>query len=410
MKILQVNCVYKKGSTGKIVYDIHKVLQEKNIESIVCYGRGQKPNESKEYKTSSEFLAKFNNIKSRFTGLQYNGSLLATNRLIHIIKKEQPDIVHLHCINGYFVNIYHLITHLKENGIKTILTLHAEFMYTGGCGHAFECDKWKTGCGKCPQLWESTHSYLFDRTHTAWELMKETFEGFDENLIVTSVSPWLEGRARQSVILGNKKHCTVLNGIDSTNVFHPRDSNNIKRYLKLTDEKILLHVTANFSSEIKGGSYIRELAERLKDENIKIIVVGNTNNNLKLPNNIIDVGRVNDQHELAAYYSMADLTVISSKRETFSMICAESLSCGTPIVGFKAGAPEQVSLPEYSKFVEYGDLDSLECTVREWLDRKSSMAKDIVKKAQGYYSKEKMCEGYLTLYKELINNSKGIAQ
>ncbi|MBV7508970.1 glycosyltransferase [Bacillus sp. sid0103] len=410
MKILQINCVYKNGSTGKIVYDIHKVLREKGIESIICYGRGQESDEPEEYKTSSEFLAKINNIKSRFTGLQYNGSFIATNRLISIIKKEQPDIVHLHCINGFFVNIYRLIKHLKEKEIKTILTLHAEFMYTGSCGLAFECEKWKTGCGNCPQLLEATHSYLFDRTHTAWEKMKETFDGFDKNLIVTSVSPWLEGRARQSVILGNKKHCTVLNGIDTVNVFHPSDFRDIKKELKLTDAKIILHVTANFTSQIKGGKYIIELAERLKDQNIKIIVVGNTNKNLELPNNIIDVGRINDQHELAAYYSMADLTVISSKRETFSMICAESLSCGTPIVGFKAGAPEQVSIPEYSEFVEYGDLDSLEGTVREWVNRKSSVVNEIVEKAQGYYSKEKMCEGYLTLYKELMINSEGIAQ
>ncbi|MFP5114106.1 glycosyltransferase [Bacillaceae bacterium C204] len=406
MKILQVNVVYKNGSTGKIVHDIHNVLKEKGVESIVCYGRGQRLDDPDEYKTSSELLAKINNIKSRFTGLQYNGSFLATIKLIRIIKKEQPDIVHLHCLNGFFVNIYQLIEYLKKSGIRTILTLHAEFMYTGGCGHAFECEKWKTGCGNCPQITKEMHSYFFDRTHTAWRKMKLAFDGFNENLIITSVSPWLEERARQSVILGNKKHCTILNGIDTVNIFHPCDFDNIKGHLNLTDEKILLHVTANFSSEIKGGKYIREIAERLKDENIKIIVVGNTDKRLKLPDNIIDVGRIDDQQELAAYYSMADLTIISSKRETFSMICAESLACGTPVVGFKAGAPEQISLPEYSEFVGYGDLDSLERIVREWIERKSAVDNLIIEKAQGNYSKEKMCMDYLTLYKELVNKSK----
>ncbi|MDQ0200739.1 glycosyltransferase [Neobacillus ginsengisoli] len=404
MKILQINVVYKKGSTGKIVYDIHNVLKDKGIESIVCYGRGQKPNGPDEYKTSSELLAKLNNIKSRITGLEFNGSFFATIKLIRILKKEKPDIIHLHCINGFFVNIYWLIAYLKKSGIKTILTMHAEFMYTGGCGHAFECEKWKTGCGNCPQFKEMP-SYLFDRTNRAWRKMKLAFDGFNENLIVTSVSPWLEERARQSVILGNKKHCTILNGIDTVNVFHPCDFSNIKRDLKLTDEKIICHITANFSNEIKGGKYIRELSERLKDKNIKIIVVGNTDKNLKLPDNIIDVGRINDQNELAAYYSMADLTVITSKRETFSMVCAESLSCGTPVVGFKAGAPEQISLREYSEFVEYGDLDALERTVHEWIELKSTVVNVIVEKAQGYYSKEKMCESYLTLYKELVNKS-----
>ena len=84
MKVLQVNCVYKKGSTGKIVYDIHKSLEKYNIDSVICYGRGEVNIEENVYKVSSEFLGKFNNIKSRFTGLQYGGSYFATKKLINI--------------------------------------------------------------------------------------------------------------------------------------------------------------------------------------------------------------------------------------------------------------------------------------------------------------------------------------
>ena len=109
MKVLQINCVYKKGSTGKIVEDIHNVLIENGIESVVCYGRGKIINEPGVYKTSTEFEAKLNNLKSRMGGLQYGGCIFATNKLLKIIKKEKPDIVHLHCINGFFVSIYRLV-------------------------------------------------------------------------------------------------------------------------------------------------------------------------------------------------------------------------------------------------------------------------------------------------------------
>ena len=119
MKILQVNCVYKKGSTGKIVADIHTELTNIGFESIVCYGRGEKYSEPHVYKTCGELYSKFNNLLSRFTGIMYGGCTFSTNRLIHIIKNEKPDIVHLHCINGYFVNIYRLISWLKSNNIKT---------------------------------------------------------------------------------------------------------------------------------------------------------------------------------------------------------------------------------------------------------------------------------------------------
>ena len=390
---MQINCVYQKGSTGKIVYDIHRVLQKKKIESVICYGRGKRIHEHGVYKTSSEFLGKWNNLKSRFTGILYGGAFFATNRLMAIIQKEEPDVVHLHCINGYFVNIYRLLSFLKEHHYHTILTLHAEFMYTGNCGHALDCEKWLTGCGNCPRLKEATHSYFFDRTRTTWNKMKNAFEGF-ERMTVVSVSPWLQERAQKSPILKNFRHVTILNGIDIKNVFHPRTFSHLKERHRLGKEKILLHVTADFTSELKGGKYVIELANRLSNENIKIIVIGNTAKDLKLPGNVIDVGRVANQLELAAYYSMADLTILTSQRETFSMVCAESLACGTPVVGFKAGAPEQISIPEYSEFVEYGNLDVLQESVMEWLKKDISLDNHLSE----IYSKEKMADQYIQLY------------
>jgi len=124
---------------------------------------------------------------------------------------------------------------------------------------------------------------------------------------------------------------------------------------------------------------------------------------MSLPDNIINVGRINNQKELATYYSMADLTVLTSKRETFSMICVESLSCGTPVVGFKAGVPEQISLKEFSKFVEYGDIDALEILVREWIYKKSEIKNVIEKQAHKRYSKVNITNKYIEIYKRLIN-------
>lgn len=114
MKVFQVNVVYKEGSTGNIIYDIHDGLKEKGINSIVCYGRGKRVIEEKVYKTSYEFFAKYNAIRARITGLQYGGSFIATTKLNKLIKQHNPDIVHLHCINGYFVNIYKIIDFLKK--------------------------------------------------------------------------------------------------------------------------------------------------------------------------------------------------------------------------------------------------------------------------------------------------------
>ncbi|MDB8545637.1 glycosyltransferase [Turicibacter sanguinis] len=401
MKVLQVNCVYKKGSTGKIVYDIHKSLQDMGIESVVCYGRGKKETEPKVYKTSNEYLAKFNNIKSRFTGLQYNGSFIATKNLIKIIEKESPDVVHLHCLNGFFVNIYKLLNYLKKNNIRTVLTLHAEFMYTGGCGHAFECERWLSGCGNCPRLKEATRSYFFDQTSIAWEKMKQCFSNFD-NLIVVPVSPWVEKRAKKCQFFKHIEMQTILNGIDTNSIFYPRNIEYLKERHNLTNEVILLHVTASFDDPVKGGKYIIQLAEKFKNQNIKIILIGNKNPGLNIPENIIDVGVIKNQHELAAYYSLADLTILTSKRETYSMVCAESLSCGTPVIGFKAGAPEEISLKKYSSFVNYGMIDELYEEIQMWLKKGGLFSELGIETAKNKYSKEKMCKGYINLYESKL--------
>ena len=398
MKILQVNCVYKKGSTGKIVFDIHSELVKRGIESVVCYGRGDKIIEPNVYKTCGELYSKMNNLWSRFTGLMYGGCGLSTNKLIKIIKKENPNVVHLHCINGYFVNIYRLVNWLKKSGIKTILTLHAEFMYTANCGHSFECEKWKTGCGKCPRNKIETKSLIFDRTHSSWQKMKKAFDGFD-NLTVVSVSEWLKDRAMQSPMLKDKNHQVVYNGLD-TKVFNLVDASDLREIYSPNGEKIIFHATAHFSDSEghnKGGRYIIELAKRLKDQNVKVLVAGPYDQGLQVPDNLVLLGSVSDQELLAKYYAMADLTVIASKKETFSMICAESFCCGTPVVGFKAGAPEQISIKEFSTFVEYGDINALQQEVQAMLEKKFDK-KEISLQGQKRYSKERMLEEVCNLY------------
>lgn len=403
MKVLQVNILFNQGSTGKIVADIHDTLINNNIQSIVCFGTGQTFRLRGIHKVAYPYELSFYRIWAHIMGLQYASGYLSTYRIIEIIKNEKPDVVHLHCINGFFVHIYKLFCFLKKQDINTVLTLHAEFMYTGSCGHAFECEKWKTGCGECPQLWDSTYSYFFDRTSTAWRKMYKAFDGFND-LVVTAVSPWLRNRAIQSPILKNKTIVTIENGIDTKMTFHPKTYSHLKSQYKIANEKVILHVTAKFTNgenDLKGGRYIYKLAEKLKDENIKIFIIGSDDKTLDMLDNMINVGRISDQNLLAEYYSMADLTVITSKRETFSMPSAESLSCGTPVVGFLAGGPETICLKEYSEFVEYGDVEALYKSVLRWINFKSNTDNDIARKAGEHYSKEKMSDKYINLYQSI---------
>lgn len=409
MKVLQVNCVYKKGSTGKITYDIHTELLKQGIESVVCYGRGENVQDKFVYKTCGELYSKVNHLFSKITGVMYGGCFFSTRKLISIIQNEEPDIVHLQCLNGYFVNIYRLINWLKVNRIRTVVTLHAEFMYTGGCGYSIDCNQWSTceGCGhftKCPRWRAETGALFFDRTETMWKRMKQAFNGFDDRLIVTSVSPWLMERAKISPILEGKRHCVVLNGVDSEHIFHSYgelSAANLKKELGIENEMVIFHVSPFFNdnpNHIKGGYYVIELAKRMPE--VKFVVAGTVSKGINVPPNMILLGLVTDQNRLAQLYSMADVTILTSKRETFSMVTAESLCCGTPVVGFKAGAPEMIALSEYSEFVEHGDLEALKSAV----SRQIVNQKQIDRKLTYVYSREHMKNGYISLYNSFFND------
>ncbi len=403
MKVLQVNCVYNKGSTGKIMGDIHAELKRQGEQAVICYGRGARTSDPDVYKSCSELYAKLNNLVSRFTGLMYSGCYLSTAKLIRRIRKEAPDVVHLHCINGYFVNIPRLVTFLKNSGIKTVLTLHAEFMHTANCAHALDCDRWLVGCGHCPRLRKETKSLFFDRTHISFQKMKEAFDGFD-NLTVVSVSPWLSERARRSPILAGKDHRVVLNGLD-TDIFrvYP-DAGQLRAELGVGDAKMIFHATPHFTDDkdhIKGGYYILRMAENFlaRGVNAKFVIAGNYPSGLAVPENVILLGRVSDQVRLAGLYAAADLTVIASKKETFSMIVAESLSCGTPVVGFEAGAPEQITVPQYSRFVEYGNTRALTDAALDVLNAAHDKLA-VLEAGKQKYDKAEMVRRYLEIYKE----------
>lgn len=398
MRILQINVVYKVGSTGKIVNDIHNQLLKSGQESFVIYGRGKTISESNVYKTSPDWEGKLQALFGRLTGDFYGGALYSTHKLIKRIKSIAPEVVHLHLMNGNYVNNYRLLSFLAENNYQTIITLHAEITYTGICEHAFDCERWKTGCGKCPQVFKKYKSLFFDRTAMEWHKKAKAFAKF-RSLTIVSVSAWLENRAKQSPMFKNRDFYVVGNGVDTT-IYKPVNAGPLREKLGLTNEKVILHVTPSFKSIVKGGKHVIEIAKRLQNENVKVIIVGFDGYSGRLASNVIPISHTHSQQELVQYYSLATITLLTSKLETFSMVCAESLSCGTPVIGYKAGAPEQISIADYSEFVPNGDVDALEQAIKRWL-AKDTQSQDVLQKVNDRYSILNMVEGYKRIYEKL---------
>ncbi|MDO4622415.1 MAG: glycosyltransferase [Eubacteriales bacterium] len=396
MKVLQVNTVYPSGSTGKMIQEIHKALLASGHSSVIVYGRGETSSAEEAVRLCPNFYGQMQSMLSRITGLRYGGCRLSTNRLIRMIRQENPDLVHLHSINDHFVNIYQLISWLKEQRIPTVITLHAEFFYTANCSHAMDCGKWKNGCGHCPRAAEAARTWFLDRTAESWKRMYNSFQGMEQNCVLVPVSPWVEERALQSPILNRIPMQTILNGINTDTFF--------MRQVKDPKKKTVFHATAYFSDQKdhpKGGWHVLQLAERMTD--VQFVVAGRYKEGMRVPENVMLLGNVSEQEKLAEFYASADLTLLTSKRETFSMPCAESLCCGTPVVGYRAGGPECIALKEYSEFVEYGNTELLERCVRKWLMKNDIQKTDLAHRAKLRFSGDRMTGEYLALYSQMLN-------
>lgn len=403
MKVLQINIFFDEGSTGKIVADIHTRLLRDGHESYVVFGLGKhkvKDDPEHLYRTTTDHSGLFYRRISRIiTGLRFNVAYWETYKLLRHIKQINPDIVHLHCLNEGYINPYVLLKYLGKHCYPVLVTNHADITMSANCEHAFECKKWKTGCGKCPTVKKEKRSYFIDNTHLSWIQMKKAFS-FVKFLYASGVSDWMSNRVVQSPFFKNRECRTITNGLD-TDAFKYRPSSSLRqKYGFSEDDKIVLHVTPQFSAEIKGGKYIIEIAKKMPQ--IKMIIVGITEKeSVGLPTNVIAVNHTDSREVLSEYYSMADVTLLTSYRESFSMVTAESLCCGTPVVGFKAGGPETISIHEYSQFVEYGDTEALENAINVTI--KNNHDKSAISEvARAKYNAESMYQGYLRYYLDIL--------
>ncbi len=402
MKVIQINATYDNTSVGKIMHDIKHELDHDEIENYVIFGRGENkyPDETNVFKIGTDKEANLEHLKVLVSGLYYSCSKKNTKAIFKKVVEIKPDLVHIHCLNGFFIDIPYFISLLKQANIPLLLTLHAEFMFTGTCGYTNACTNFYEGCHDCPSLSKIDSNLLFDNTRKSSILFHDAFEGY-QKLLIVGVSKWVAEQSQKSWILGKFKHDVVINGID-TSIFKYSSNNNVLD--KLDGKRIVLNVTSNFSFPDKGGQAFLQVAKlHEKDDKLLFVVAGTANNIQNAPKNVIFLGRIEKQTELARLYSLSDITLFPNRNETFLMGVAESMCCGTPVVGYCAGGPESIAIKEYSTFVPYGDIKALSDAVDKMLERSKTISKeDLSKKAQSIYSKEIMAKNYIKLYKQLI--------
>lgn len=331
MKVLQINSVCGIRSTGRICTDLAEVLEQNGHECKIAYGRETVPEKYQKYavRIGSDFDVKLHALQSRIFDNAGFGSRRATEKFIEWVKEYDPDVIHLHNIHGYYINIEVLFNYLAKADKPVVWTLHDCWTFTGHCAHYsyVKCDKWKTGCYNCPQKKRYPSSLLLDASKQNWLKKKALFTSVKKMTLVTP-SKWLANEVKQS-FLGRYPIKVIPNGID-LNVFKPTLSD-FREKNGLVGKKIILGVASAWGLK-KGLNDFVELSKIL-DDNYKIVLVGLTEKQKReLPRNILGITCTNNVKELAEIYTAADVFLNPSREETMGLTTVEAMACGTPVV------------------------------------------------------------------------------
>ncbi len=398
--ILQINTVINTGSTGRITEEIGQTAIAAGWQSYIAYGRNERSSQSELIKIGNDWDIKMHGLQTRLFDRHGLASKAATKAFVEQVKRIKPDIVHLHNIHGYYINIKILFECLKEINCSVVWTLHDCWPITGHCTYFtfVGCEKWKTQCYECPQIKEYPTSWGIDRSKKNFNLKKDIFNSLN-NLTLVPVSNWLAGLIEESFL--QSYPIKVINKGINTNVFEPKDGSLFRQKLNLQDKFIMVGVATAWGQRKGLNDYI-ELS-RMLDSDFKIVLVGlNTKQIEELPNNILGIERTENVEELVEIYSSADLVMNLSYEETFGLTTVEGFACGTPGIVYNATASPELIDDSTGIIVEPGDLQGLVDAINVVRDNGKQYYSDAcINRVHRLYKKEDRYKEYLELYESL---------
>ena len=383
-----INSVCGVGSTGRICTDLCDTLEKNGHEVKIAYGRGEAPLNYKEnsYKIGSDFLVKLNGIKARLFDNEGFNAKSATKKFLKWVESYNPDVLHLHNLHGYYLNVELLFKWIKSKpNLRVLWTLHDCWAFTGHCSHfeSVNCEKWKNSCLNCSQKCEYPKSLFNDNSKNNYIRKKKAFTGV-KNLEIITPSNWLKEKVEQS-FLKEYKVTAINNGID-LEIFKPTDSNFKEKY-NLQGKKIILGVASVWTKR-KGFYDFIELSKILPEEyQIVLVSVSKKQKNI-LPKNILGIERTSGIKELVEIYSSAYVLFNPTYEDTYPTVNLEAQACGIPVITYRTGGSVE-SVPN-KNVLEKGDYKGIIEKLKEELP--------ILEIKKG---KKEFCSDYLDFYKKV---------
>lgn len=328
------------GSTGGIMMKEHRELLAAGEESYAFWGRGREAENSNEMKFASDVEVKLDVLQTRMDGKAGFHSKAATKRLLARLDEIKPDVVHLHNLHGYFVNVEMLFEWLAKHDCRVEWTLHDCWAFTGHCAYFtyVKCAQWKDRCAyskPCSQL--NTYPKTYSKVSCSWnfEQKKRVFNLVPaERMKLITPSQWLANLVGES-FLGDFPVEVRHNTID-TSVFKPTPSDFRERY-GIGDRFMILGVASPWT-ERKGLADFVRLAGELDSEKFAIVLVGLSEKQIKdLSKQLVALPKTENNERLVEAYSAADVFFNLTVEDNYPTVNLEAEACGTPVVTYDTG-------------------------------------------------------------------------
>ena len=396
--LFQINVAANWGSHGRIAEGIGEIVQAHGWDSYIAYGRYANPSKSHLIKVGGFYDQYLHGARSLLLDRHGLGSKGATWRLIQNIDYVQPDIIQLHNIHGYYLNYPELFDYLSNLDVPVIWTLHDAWPFTGHCAFfdSVHCDRWKSGCYDCPQKTSYPSSFLLDRSKRNYEQKRRCFSSL-RNLTLVPVSDWLNGLLGESFLKDIPRVC-IHNGVDM-DLFQ---SNDMQASLR-PGKKIVLGVNSVWETR-KGLSDFIALRSMLDDQYVIVLVGVNRKQKKHLPEGVIGIERTDNIHDLAAYYSRADVFVNPTYEDKFPTTNLEALACGTPVITYQTGGSPEAIDTTCGVVVPVGDVRAMADTIQHVCqDSKNPFSSEACRKrVELHFRKEDRYQEYFDLYSSLL--------
>ena len=374
MKYVQINA-YSGGWAKSIIFKKHEELIAQGDESWVFWARGNHAQDERLRKIGTFPEICLDVLQTRLDGKPGFHSCGITRRLLRQLDEIDPDVVHLHVLLGYYVNIEMLFNWLASHRCKVLWTLHDCWAFTGHCIH-FEyvrCEQWKTHCGltsECPQSHAYPETYRKGMEQWSFEKKKALFTMLPpERLNLIVPSKWLENLARQSFL--RKYDITVLHNDIDRSIFHKVESS-FKKEHGIGNRAMVLGVASKWT-ERKGLDDLVRLSQTLDPEKYVVVAVGLSKKQQRnVPQSIIALPCTDTVDQLVDIYNAADVFFNPTLEDNYPTVNLEAEACGTPVVTYDTGGcSETISL----------GLSKVVCSFREAVSAIEDIAGDTAKAA-----------------------------